>query len=222
MNRREGEIMTQQKTDEQQQQGLGFEIKVVNKFNDDRRNIRVFHKKNDQIIEDKVVYHRVQPKQQQQEQEDEERPQERSFFLALDDSKDFLIIELGEEEDNFKEFKEDVLIELPFIADYKFYWEYWELELKEEGGKKEVVKKPVEVDRPVTSITRYTALQQQEPLEPGKTVIRIPGDQRAWKLEIMNPGNLQENYSAKSLSTNSLEMQGGGADNVTIGDNGPK
>jgi hypothetical protein len=210
MNRREGGIMTQQRTDEQQQHGSGFEIKVVNKFDEDKRNIRVFHKKNDQVIEDEVVYHKVQPRQQQQQQEDEARPHERPFFLALEDSRDFLIIELGEEEDNFKKFTKDVYIELPFIADYRFCWKLGE----GEGGK--------QVDRPITSITRYTALQEQDQTETGKTTIRIPGDQRAWKLEIMSPGNFPEHYSAISLNTNSLEMQGGGADNVSIGDNGPK
>lgn len=179
--------VTQQGTTSDVKQIPTFEINVRNKFNEDKRNILVCHKdgKNETCYTVKYTESPVQ------------KPQEQKFKLTPGDS---LIIELGKEHNDFKW---DVHVELPYVADYELYWEV--------GDSR--------VDRPVNRIIRDTKRKNNKQIDDARTVVVIPRDQGAWKLKIMSPGNLKEHYLPKNLLEKHLQMVTGESDDVSIGDN---
>jgi len=194
---------------QEQHQTVTFPIWVRNKFDLDPRRIKVFHK--DKYHKDKkkdTLSHIVKNQHIQKDEKNEER-----YDLLLDEC---LVIELGEEDGDFREFFKDVYIGLPFLSDYEFFWE------SVEENKKQL-DTPIRkrVDRPITSIRKDTRPDSEKQTEKGRTVIKIPGDQRAWKLKIWRPGNLEEYHQPENLHTENLEMQSGDPDDVTVSDNGP-
>lgn len=193
-------------TDAQKQhQHDTFLIRVRNKFDVDPRRIKVIHKDKDKKDKKKdTLFHIVKNQPVQQGKKNAEK------YELL--PKEFLVIEPAEEERDFREFEHDVYIGLPFIADYEFSWE------KKEKHGEEVIKK--QVDRPMTSLRKDTRPDSEQQTEMGRAVIRIPGDQRAWKLEIRIPGNLAEIYHTENLNTENLAMHQGDPDDVTVSDNG--
>lgn len=168
-----------------------FEIKVKNKFDEDKRNIVVHHLKGpDQKKETYKIGYIESPKQ---------TPQEIQFSLAFEDS---LVIEMGE---GFGEFLNDVHIELPFVADFELFWEV--------GEKR--------VDRPINRLVRDTTPGKYYRLDDARSIIVIPRDQGAWKLKIKSPRNMKEHFRPKKLLDRYLEMSNGDPDDATVGDNGP-
>jgi hypothetical protein len=101
-----------------------------------------------------------------------------------------------------------VYIGLPFLADYEFFWEV------RKGDKEK------KLARPITAIKRNTTSDPEQQTTNARTVIKIPGDQRAWRLIVSSPGNLNEHYHAKNLHTKYLQMDNGEPDDVTVGENG--
>jgi len=188
-----------------------FPIKVINKFDEDKKDIRVWHNGKSYILRH-LKCRESQLKQkgfQAGEQRDQKKPYHaRTFKLAPDES---LVIELAKEVGDFDEFTKDVFFELPFIADYKLSFEIRKGDLIE----------PVPVDRPITYLTRNTMENQQIPTEEGKTILRIPGDQRAWRLEISSPKNWKEHIQTKNLLIEYCHNSGGTGDSASVGDNGP-
>ena len=191
-----------------------FEIKLINKFDEDPRNILVRHKKKGK--DRKVTLFHLHSKDNQKKKQKGSNPgkqrcqqepwDEETFFLKPEDS---LLIVLKEEEVGFKKIKKDMYIELPFIADYTLFFE-----IKDN-------KKRKKVSRPITYITRNTTPNSKIPTKEGKTVIRIPGDQRAWKLEIKSPRNMKEHCQLKNVLAKHLQPTNGESDDASVGDNGP-
>jgi hypothetical protein len=189
-------------TNEQHQSGK-FQIKVKNKFNREQRSIRI---RPSYVSEDKADVLDAKKKPHPHTQTSEIWPPRKKYDLS---TMDYLIIELIEGNGDFKE---NVYIELPYVADYEFFWE---LELSDG---EEVVKK--RVDRPITAIKRNTSSDPIKQTENAKTVIVTPPDQAAWKLKIQSPRNSKEHYQAKNLLTKHLEMENGEPDDVSVGENG--
>lgn len=188
-----------------------FPIKLINKFDDVKRNIRVWQK-------DKktTLYHVASNEKHKQkgfilsDQRDQRKEwDEAMFWLDPEDTEDFLIVEFDEAVVDFSEITRDIYIELPFVADYTLFFE-----ISDKGKIKGV-------DRPITYITRNTAENQKIPTEKGKTVVRIPGDQIAWKLKISSPKNWKEHMQTKNLLIEYCHNSGGTGDSASVGDNGP-
>jgi hypothetical protein len=120
-----------------------------------------------------------------------------------------MVVEDGEVYDQFRK---DIYIEAPFIADFMLFWEV--------GYGKDRKR----VDRPISRIIRDTSPPrkgERKPVEDAKTVVVIPRDQTGWKLEVRSPRNLSEHYHPIHLLAESFQNTGGTPDNVSIGDNGP-
>jgi hypothetical protein len=168
-----------------------FEIKVKNKFDEDKRALVVTHLERVKQKETSYTIGYIESPDQ--------TPPEKLFALTPDDS---LIIEIDQE---YGDFNKDIHIELPYVADYRLFWEV--------GGER--------VDRPISSIIRDTSSDKDGRLDEGRTIIIIPRDQRAWKLEIRSPRNLKEHYQTRNLIDKYLEMDNGYPDDASVGDNGP-
>jgi hypothetical protein len=187
-----------------------FMIKVKNKFDEDKRNIRVCHMVNGKPESCDTLYYLKGEEQQRQEQSPPLH--EKIYFLGPRDS---LVVEIKMvivDDEVYDQFKKDVYIEVPFVADYKLFWEI------EQGKERRLV------DRPIKHILRDTSPPrhgERKPVEDAKTIIVIPRDQNAFKLEIKSPRNLWEHYHPAYLLADYLNNTGGTPDNVSIGDNGP-
>ena len=173
-----------------------FEITVKNKFDEDKRNIRVCHNQGGYEKCDTLYYSRGEDQQKYP------HLHEKTYSLGPEDS---LVIELGRE---YTDFNWDVHVELPFVADYNLYWEL--------GGEND---KKVQVERPIIGLFRDTTPKDCKKVDEARSVLVIPRDQGAWKLEIKSPRNLHEHYKPIHVLAESFEMSGGTPDSVTVGDN---
>lgn len=196
-----------------------FPIMVKNLFDEDPKYVKVFHKDKDN--KEKAKHHLIHivGKNQQKQQEgigNQQIQQECNNVEKYDLSHgDYLVIELGKEEVEFRKSKKDVYIGLPFLADYEFFWEV------ETGGEKKQVARPISFLRRDTHTKKEEEEEKkQKQTKKGRTVLKIPADQRAWRLKILRPGNLDRYYREEKIISEDLQMESGDHDDVTVGDNG--
>jgi hypothetical protein len=199
----EGNSPKDKETKKQKPQEGKFQIKVKNKFDSptEARSIRIRHSSEQAF---KVLPPKKRKCTDPERYATEDWPKE-EYELTRDE---YLIIELDDEMGNFTN---DVYIELPYIADYELYWE-----VKKDDKEKKL-------SRPITKIMRDTGEPKkgkQKLLDKAKTVIVIPADQTAWKLEIKSPQNMQEHHIPKTLLNENLQQSNGTSDDVSVGDNG--
>jgi hypothetical protein len=199
----EGKNQQQEASNVQKQSGGKFQFKVENKFDMELRSIRI---RPSYGPEDS--YHLLKAKKKPKDhpqQGSEEWPPRYDYALSADQS---IIIELDEENVNYDR---AVCIELPWVADYDFHWE---------------LKEGEQVTKPIIKVIRDTSPpdeEKQKQIDEARTIIIIPPNQTAWKLEIKSPQNLKEHYHPKDLleGYKYLENNGGPPDGASVGDNGP-
>jgi hypothetical protein len=194
-----GEFIFKQTGNKEPKQMGRFEITVINKFDQDKRNILVCHKSEGKVTCDTIRYSKGK-KSKCGEKPRRTHFHKKKYSLGFEDS---LVIELEKEKGDFDW---DVHVELPFVADHNLFWEV--------GGEEKV-----RVERPMINLFRDTTPKEDKKNDEARTVLVIPRDQNAWKLEIKSPRNLKEHYHPIHLLAGYFEMAGGTPDSVSVGDN---